>query len=75
MRRCAESRLKLSLEALAKALPAGELRRWQALTKELCDSAYLPYSGGSIHSQLLTGCQDRLNNTLLREFRGLEASP
>ena len=71
MRRCSSLQLEQSRRALSAKLSEGELRKWTEATVDLCDSAYRPYRGGSIHAQLITGCRNRLNKALLREFRSL----
>jgi hypothetical protein len=39
----------------------------------VCAAAYAPYKDGSIYPQLLVGCEDNLNQTLLREFVPMDA--
>ena len=71
MRWCASESLQESKAALERKLSPEMLERWEAATKEVCAAAYAPYQQGTIYSQLVVGCDDRLNRVLLEELRGL----
>ena len=71
MRWCASKSLKKSNNALEKQLTPKILESWKQATQKVCAAAYRPYLQGSIYPQMVVGCDDRLNRTLLKEFKGL----
>ena len=71
MRFCASQSLDQSNQALKEQLPQSTLEKWKAATQEVCAAAYAPYRQGTIYSQIVVGCDDRLNRVLLEELKGL----
>ncbi|WP_413430449.1 DUF1311 domain-containing protein [Synechococcus sp. Cu2B8-bc1011] len=71
MRWCVSKSLKKSNNALEKQLTPKILESWKQVTQKVCAAAYRPYLQGSIYPQMVVGCDDRLNRTLLKEFKGL----
>ena len=61
-----------SNEALMQKLPPEILKQWKMATQVVCATAYNAYKQGSIYPQMVIGCDDRLNRTLLEELKGLE---
>ena len=51
--------------------PQGTVQQWQEVTRAVCAHAYAPYKDGTIHPQLVVGCDDHLNRALLKEFAPL----
>tara|TARA_Y100000766_G_C18783854_1_gene544657 strand:+ start:261 stop:485 length:225 start_codon:yes stop_codon:yes gene_type:complete len=47
------------------------LKQWNAMTTKVCAVAYKPYERGSIYPQITSECQQHLDSTLLKEFKGL----
>jgi hypothetical protein len=68
MRHCAGLSLDESEARLQRRLPGALQKHWQEASRAVCAHAYAPFSAGSIHPQLVVGCQDRLNRALLHEF-------
>ena len=68
---CASQRLDQSNQALKEQLPQATLEKWKAATQEVCAAAYAPYRQGTIYPQMVVGCDDRLNQVLLEELKGL----
>ena len=71
MRWCASKQWEESTEALQKKLSPEALGRWRRATKIACAEAYAPVRSGTIYPQMIIGCDDRLNRTLLKEFTRL----
>jgi len=71
MRWCASKQWEESTEALQKKLSPEALGRWTRATKIACAEAYAPVRNGTIYPQMIIGCDDRLNRTLLKEFTRL----
>ena len=71
MRFCASQRWEESNQALMEQLPQATLEKWKAATQEVCAAAYAPYQQGTIYTQMVVGCDDRLNRLLLEELKGL----
>jgi hypothetical protein len=68
MRHCAELSWDESEAALRRRLPKALQTQWQQAARAMCAHAYAPFRDGTIHPQLVVGCQDRLNRALLQEF-------
>ena len=73
MRFCASKSWEQSTARLRRKVPASLLQQWHEATRAVCAAAYAPYKDGSIYPQLLVGCEDNLNQTLLREFVPMDA--
>lgn len=71
MRWCAAQQWDESNQALKEHLTPAILEKWKAATQEVCAAAYAPYRQGTIYSQMVVGCDDRLNRVLLEELKGL----
>ena len=71
MRWCASQRWEESNQALKEQLEPRTLNKWKAATQEVCAAAYAPYRQGTIYTQMVVGCDDRLNRVLLQEMEGL----
>ncbi|MEB3331793.1 MAG: DUF1311 domain-containing protein [Synechococcaceae cyanobacterium] len=71
MRLCAGLSLEESNRRLQQEIPPAAFRQWRQTTQALCARAYASTRDGSIHPQLLVGCQDNLNRALLKEFEQL----
>ena len=71
MRFCSAQSWEQSNQALKEQLEPTTLDQWKAATQEVCTAAYAPYRQGSIYSQMVIGCNDRLNRVLLEEFKSL----
>tara|TARA_B100001175_G_C19076782_1_gene433972 strand:+ start:261 stop:485 length:225 start_codon:yes stop_codon:yes gene_type:complete len=70
----------LALLMPAKAAPQTQLKnklgpqtlkQWNAMTTKVCAIAYKAYERGSIYPQITSECQQHLDSTLLKEFKGL----
>ena len=72
MRWCVSKAWEQSNEALIHKLPSEILKQWRMATQVVCATAYDAYKQGSIYPQMVIGCDDRLNRTLLEELKGLE---
>ncbi len=75
MRYCAGLSWKQSTDQLKRKLPKPLFEQWQEATRAVCAHAYAPYKHGTIHPQLVVGCDDRLNRALLKEFQPLSDLP
>jgi len=71
MRWCASQQWEESNQDLQDKLSPGALESWKRVTQKVCAEAYAPVKGGSIYPQMVIGCDDRLNRTLIEEFRRL----
>ena len=71
MRWCASKQWEESTEALRKKLSPEGLETWKRATQDACAEAYAPVRNGTIYPQMVIGCDDRLNRTLLKEFTRL----
>lgn len=71
MRHCAGLSWEQSTARLQRQLPRALLQQWQEATRAVCAHAYAPFRDGTIHPQLVVGCDDHLNRALLREFQPL----
>jgi hypothetical protein len=72
MRDCAEKSWENSTGRLQRKVPAPLMKQWQEATRAVCASAYASYKDGTIYPQLVVGCDDNLNRTLLKEFRPMD---
>jgi hypothetical protein len=68
MRHCAGLSWEESDAALQRRLPVTLMKQWRQSTRAVCAHAYAPFREGSIHPQLVVGCEDHLTRALLREF-------
>jgi len=73
MRQCASQQLERSSRILKNKLPFDVLKAWNKAKRDVCAAAYAPYREGSIYPQMITGCSDRLNRALIREFEALSS--
>ena len=71
MRWCASKQWEESSKALQDKLPPEALESWNKATQQVCAAVYAPFRQGSIYPQMVVGCDDRLNRTLLEEFTRL----
>ena len=71
MRWCASKQWEESNDALQQKLSRETLESWNKATQQVCAAAYAPLRQGSIYPQMVVGCDDRLNRTLLKEFTRL----
>jgi hypothetical protein len=71
MRECASKSWEQSDAQLRKKVSKKLMEQWNEATQALCSAAYAPYKDGTIYPQMVVGCDDNLNRTLLKEFRGL----
>ena len=71
MRFCASQKWEESTQALQEKLNPATFEKWKKAIYEACTAAYAPYREGTIYTQMVIGCDDRLNRVLLEEFRGL----
>ena len=71
MRWCAAQNLRESNKALQHKLSPTILETWKRTTQEVCAAAYVPVKQGTIYPQMVVGCDDRLNRSLLDEFTRL----
>ena len=71
MRWCADQTLRLSNKALQEKLSPETLESWNKAKQQVCAMAYAPFRQGSIYPQMVIGCDDRLNRSLLEEFSRL----
>ena len=72
MRYCAGVQLEKSTKYLNSKLPTAIYQQWKEASKAVCAAAYAPYKDGSIYPQLLISCNNKLNRTLLKEFKGMD---
>jgi len=49
------------------------MKTWNKAKRDVCAAAYAPYREGSIYPQMVTGCSDRLNHALIKEFEALSS--
>ena len=68
---CASQKWEESTQALQEKLNPATFEKWEKAIQEVCAAAYAPYREGTIYTQMVIGCDDRLNRALLEEFRGL----
>ena len=68
MQWCAGQKLQESNNFLEKELAPEKFRQWKQIIREVCADAYEINKGGTIYSQMITGCKDNLNRSLLKEF-------
>ena len=68
---CARIKREQSANALQGRLTPEIHQQWSESALNVCRTAYSPYLRGSIYSQMVTGCMDRLNRALLEEMKGL----
>ena len=71
MQWCASQLREESEQSLKGELEPEILDKWKSATYKVCTAAYAPYRQGSIYSQMVIGCNDRLNRVLLEEFKSL----
>ena len=71
MRYCASKSWDQSTAILQRKVPRALFQQWQEVTRAVCAHAYAPYKDGTIHPQLVVGCDDHLNRALLKEFAPL----
>ena len=71
MRWCASKQWEESNTALQDKLPPDVLESWNKAKHQVCAAAYASFRQGSIYPQMVVGCDDRLNRTLLEEFTRL----
>lgn len=71
MRYCAGLSWQQSTDQLKRKIPKALLQQWQDVSRAVCAHAYDPYKDGTIHPQLVVGCDDNLNRALLQEFQPL----
>ena len=71
MRWCASKQWEESTEALQRKLHPEALENWNKAKRQVCAAAHAPFKQGSIYPQMVVGCDDRLNRTLLEEFTRL----
>ncbi|MFM7733535.1 MAG: DUF1311 domain-containing protein [Cyanobium sp.] len=71
MRHCAGLSWEESDAQLQRRLPITLRRQWRQTTRAVCAHAYAPFREGSIHPQLVVGCEGHLTRALLREFAPL----
>ena len=71
MRWCASKQWEESTTALQEKLSPEGLEMWKRATQDACAEAYAPVRNGTIYPQMVIGCDDRLNRTLLEEFTRL----
>ncbi|MCP9792638.1 lysozyme inhibitor LprI family protein [Vulcanococcus limneticus] len=72
MRYCAEKSVLQSDAQLQRKISRQLFKQWQDATRAVCEKAYAPYKDGTIYPQMIVGCDDNLNRSLLKEFKGLE---
>lgn len=72
MRQCASQSLDRSERALKSRLSSQSLGPWLRDSQQVCEAAYAMYSDGTIYPQLVMGCQEHLNRTLLKELTSME---
>ena len=73
MRYCADLSWGQSNDQLKRKVSRKILQQWQEATRSVCAHAYAPYKDGTIYPQLVVGCDDRLNRSLLKEFKPMDA--
>ena len=73
IRQCASQQLEHSSRTLQNKLPSDVLKAWNKAKRDVCAAAYAPYREGSIYPQMVTGCSDRLNRALIKEFEALSS--
>ena len=69
MRWCASQKLDESSTALQKKLSPEAFNTWKQTTQKVCAAAYAPVRQGTIYPQMVIGCDDRLNRSLIEEFQ------
>ena len=69
MRWCASQKLDESSRALQKKLSPEAFNTWKRTTQKVCAAAYAPVRQGTIYPQMVLGCDDRLNRSLIEEFQ------
>ena len=69
MQWCASQLREESEQSLKGELEPELLDKWKPAIQEVCAAVYAPYRRGSIYTQLIFGCNDRLNRALLDEFK------
>jgi hypothetical protein len=73
MRYCASKSLEQSDAKLRNKVSKRLMQQWQEATRAVCSAAYAPYKDGTIYPQLVVGCDDHLNRSLLKEFKPIDA--
>ena len=71
MRWCASQKWEESNKSLQEKLSPEALATWKRATHDVCAAAYAPVRQGTIYPQMVVGCDDRLNRTLIQEFTRL----
>ena len=71
MRWCASKQWEESNSAVQDKLPPEAMVSWNKAKHQVCAAAYASFRQGSIYPQMVVGCDDRLNRTLLEEFTRL----
>ena len=69
MQYCAGKNRDQSEQLLRHKLPSSYVNQWNQTTRKLCAKTFATYKQGSIYTQLVVGCIDRLNRALLSEFQ------
>ena len=72
MRDCASQALEQSQAQVRRKLSEPLFKQWQAATQAVCTKAYAAYKDGTIYPQLVVGCADNLNRSLIKEFTPLD---
>ena len=73
MRQCESQQLERSSRILQSKLSFDLMKTWNKAKRDICAAAYAPYREGSIYPQMVTGCSDRLNHALIKEFEALSS--
>jgi len=71
MRVCADIRLINQKFALKRKLKKRTYKRWDEVTRTLCEKSYEPYREGTIYPLMLSKCSAELNEVLLDHLQGL----
>ena len=71
MRWCASQKWEESNKSLQEKLSPEALATWKRATHDVCAAAYAHVRQGTIYPQMVVGCDERLNRTLIQEFTRL----
>ena len=65
---CIGQKWQESNDLLKKELAPKKFKQWEQISREVCAAAYEVNRGGTIYPLMITGCKDKLNRSLLKEF-------
>lgn len=75
MQACEAKNLERSDLILQKKMNGKDFAAWVDARKKICELAKQPLANGSIYGQILIGCFNQMNESLITQFRSLADSP